>query len=158
MTNCQLSPQIDKVRFFTKVAAPKNMHFKLSHISLRHFEGFCNYEFIFFSPISLIVFYQRKIRCSSPSLMFLWRRFLGIQLAIQYIEVVVWWYAYIFRTMTLPLALTLASLIVVTNSRQEFITEPEHQVGTFTYVHAPYFGPGQNQKMQKCAVFDLYVT
>ena len=47
-------------------------------------------------------------------------------------------YLYISRTMTLlPLALTLASLIVVTNSRQEFITEPEHQVGTFTSVHAP---------------------
>ena len=34
--------------------------------------------------------------------------------------------------MTLPLALTLGSLIVATNSRQEFITEPEHQVGTFS--------------------------
>ena len=74
--------------------------------------------------------YQRKIICFSPSLMLDPVSNLLLDDDVQYF--------YISRTMTLlPLALTLASLIVVTNSRQEFITEPEHQVGTFTSVHAP---------------------
>ena len=44
MTNCQLSPQLDKERFFTKVAAKKTCisTFKLSNMSMRYFEFFNN--------------------------------------------------------------------------------------------------------------------
>ena len=90
MTNCQRSPQIDKVEFFTKVAAQKTCisTFKLSNMSLRYFEVFNNeYLFLWLSVIRVRL--DASVPLSSSCEGDFWE-IIYSYLANQYIEAAVW--------------------------------------------------------------------